>query len=43
VRQLVDAGLAWVQDPQDNWRVYKGPAEPIPAEIPDERVATMVR
>ena len=43
VRQLVDAGLAWVEDPQDNWRVYKGPSEPIPAEIPDERVATMVR
>jgi hypothetical protein len=43
VRQLVNAGLAWVQDPEDDWRVYKGPAEPIPAEIPDERVAMMVR
>jgi hypothetical protein len=43
VRQLVNAGLAWVQDPEDNWRVYKGPAEPIPAEISDERVAMMMR
>lgn len=43
VRQLVNAGLAWVQDPEDNWRVYRGPAEPIPAEISDERLAMMVR
>jgi hypothetical protein len=43
VRQLVNAGLAWVQDPQDNWRIYKGPVEPIPAEVSDERLATMVR
>jgi len=43
VRQLVNAGLAWVQDPEDNWRVYKGPAEPIPAEVTDERLALMVR
>ena len=43
VRQLVNAGLAWVQDPEDNWRVYSGPAEPIPADIPDERLALMVR
>jgi hypothetical protein len=43
VRQLVDAGLAWVQDPQDNWRLYRGPSEPIPAEISDERVAMMLR
>lgn len=43
VRQLVDAGLAWVQDPQDNWRLYRGPSEPIPPEISDERVALMLR
>jgi len=43
VRQLVDAGLAWVQDPEDNWRLYRGPSEPIPAEISDERVALMMR
>jgi hypothetical protein len=43
VRELVNAGLAWVQDPEDNWRQYKGPLEPIPAEISDERVAMMVR
>jgi hypothetical protein len=43
VRQLIDAGLAWAQDPQDNWRLYRGPAEPIPAEISDERVALMLR
>ena len=43
VRQLVNAGLAWVQDPEDNWRVYKGPHEPLPAEISDERLAMMVR
>jgi hypothetical protein len=43
VRQLVNAGLAWVQDPQDNWRLYTGPAEPIPAEISDERLALMMR
>lgn len=43
VRQLVNAGLAWVQDPEDNWRVYRGPIEPIPAEITDERLALMVR
>jgi hypothetical protein len=43
MRQLVNAGLAWVQDPEDNWRVYRGPAEPIPADIPDERLALMIR
>jgi hypothetical protein len=43
VRQLVNAGLAWVQDPEDGWRVYRGPEEPLPAEIPDERLAFMVR
>ncbi|HWC28456.1 MAG TPA: hypothetical protein VG845_00080 [Dehalococcoidia bacterium] len=43
VRQLVNAGLAWVQDPQDNWRLYTGPGEPIPAEISDERVSLMMR
>ncbi len=43
VRQLVNAGLAWVQDPEDDWRVYRGPEEPIPAEVPDERLASMVR
>jgi hypothetical protein len=43
VRQLVNVGLAWVQDPEENWRVYKGPSEPIPAEISDDRVAMMVR
>jgi hypothetical protein len=43
VRELVNAGLAWVQDPLDGWRVYRGPAEPIPAEVSDERLASMVR
>ena len=43
VRQLVDAGLAWVQDPQDDGRLYRGPSEPIPSEISDERVALMLR
>jgi hypothetical protein len=43
VRQLVNAGLAWVEDPEDGWRVYRGPEEPIPADIPDERFALMVR
>ncbi len=43
VRQLVNAGLAWVEDPQDNWRLYSGPSEPIPAEISDERLSLMLR
>lgn len=43
VRQLVNAGLAWVQDPQDEWRLYSGPSEPIPPEISDERFALMLR
>lgn len=43
VRQLVNAGLTWVQDPEDNWRYYRGPSEPIPAEISDERVSQMQR
>jgi hypothetical protein len=43
VRQLVNAGLTWVQDPEDNWRHYRGPTEPIPAEISDERVSRMQR
>ncbi len=43
VRRLVDAGLASVQDPEDDWRFYRGPSEPIPAELSDERVALMVR
>ncbi len=43
VRELVNAGLAWVQDPQDNWRVYKGPWEPIPNDVSEERIAAMLR
>jgi hypothetical protein len=43
VRQLVNAGFAWVQDPEDNWRVYRGPSEPIPAEISDDRFGRMLR
>jgi hypothetical protein len=43
VRQLVNAGLAWVQDPQDEYRVYRGPAEPLPEDVPDERLALMIR
>jgi hypothetical protein len=43
VRELVNAGLAWVQDPEDNWRTYSGPAEPLPADISDERLALMMR
>jgi hypothetical protein len=43
VRQLVDAGLAWVHDPQDGWRVYSGPLDPLPPEITDEQLALMVR
>ncbi len=43
VRQLVNAGLAWVQDPEDEYRVYRGPREPLPAEVTDERLALMVR
>jgi hypothetical protein len=42
VRELVNAGLAWVQDPQDG-RVYRGPDQPIPAEVSDERLALMTR
>ncbi len=43
VRQLVNAGLAFVQDPEDNDRVYQGPHDPLPADIPDERLALMRR
>ena len=43
VRQLVNAGLTWVQDPEDSWRLYRGPSEPIPAEISDERLSRMER
>jgi len=43
VRKLVDAGLAWVQDPDEGGRVYRGPADPIPAHISDERLALMMR
>jgi hypothetical protein len=43
VRELVNAGLAWVQDPDDGGRVYRGPDEPIPAEVSDERLALMTR
>ncbi len=43
VRQLVDAGLAWVEDPEDNGRRYRGPSEPIPSDVSDERVALMLR
>ena len=43
VRELVNAGLSWVQDPEDNWRYYRGPAAPIPAEVSDERVSRMER
>ncbi len=43
VRELVNAGLAWVQDPEDEGRVYRGPEEPLPVEISDEQLAFMVR
>ena len=43
VRQLVNAGLAWVTDPNDHNRLYRGPHDPIPADVPDERLAVMTR
>ena len=43
VRQLVNAGLAGVQDPEDDFHVYRGPEEPLPADLPDERLALMIR
>ena len=43
VRQLVNAGLAWVTDPDDNGRVYRGPFDPVPNEVPDEKFAVMLR
>jgi hypothetical protein len=43
VRQLVNAGLAFVQDPQDNFRVYRGPQDPLPSEVSNERLAMMIR
>ena len=43
VRQLVNAGLTSVQDPRDHGRVYRGPQEPLPREVSDERLAMMVR
>jgi hypothetical protein len=42
VRQLVNAGLAWVTDPQDG-RQYRGPMDPIPNDVTDEKFAIMVR
>ncbi len=42
VRQLVNAGLAWVTDPQ-NGRQYRGPLDPVPNEMPDEKFAVMLR
>jgi hypothetical protein len=43
VRQLVNAGLAWVQDPDDNYRVYRGPEDPLPSDVSDDRLGLMVR
>jgi hypothetical protein len=43
VRKLVDAGLAWVQDPQDHMRVYRGPIDTLPPSVSDERLAMMLR
>jgi hypothetical protein len=43
VRQLVNAGLAWVTDPYDHNRLYRGPFAPLPADLPDERLAVMTR
>jgi hypothetical protein len=43
VRQLVNAGLASVQDPEEESRVYRGPHEPLPEDVPDERLALMIR
>jgi len=42
VRQLVNAGLAWVTDPQ-NGRQYRGPLDPVPNDMPDEKFAVMLR
>jgi hypothetical protein len=43
VRQLVNAGLAWCSDPEDGGRVYRGPGDPIPADVTNERLALMIR
>jgi len=43
VRQLVNAGLAWVTDPQDNGRMYRGPHDRLPSDLSDERLAVMQR
>lgn len=42
-RQLVNAGLAGAQDPDDGWRTYRGPSQPLPADIGDERFGRMIR
>jgi hypothetical protein len=43
VRQLVNAGLAGVLDPEDNYRVYRGPVDTLPGDVTDERLALMIR
>src|SRR5690606_11771082 len=42
MRQLINAGLATAQDPADK-RVYRGPMYPVPSDLPDERLAFMLR
>ncbi len=43
MRELINAGLASAQDPQENLRTYRGPGAPLPEEISDERLALMLR
>jgi hypothetical protein len=43
VRKLVDSGLAWVQDPADGMRVYRGPEDSLPPWVTDDQLAMMLR
>jgi hypothetical protein len=43
VRDLVDRGLAYVEDAQDGRTTYHGPDRALPKDLPLERLANMVR
>jgi hypothetical protein len=43
VRDLVDRGLAYVEDPRGERTTYHGPEKTLPPDLPLERLAEMVR
>jgi len=43
MRDLINLGQAWVEDPEDGRKAYHGPERPLPGEVSNQRLREMMR